>query len=419
MKKALKFPKKFFWGTSTASHQVEGGNYNNWSEWEKLKSVDFAHSSHRKFGYLSNWKNIKKEAENPKNYISGKAVDHFNRYPEDFDIMKSLGLNAYRFSIEWSRIEPEKGRFNKEALAHYVLFINELKVRGIEPFVTLWHWSHPVWLEKEGGILARNFSKYFVRYARYVVEALQNDVNYWLTINEPEIFTYEAYMAGSWPPGKRNVLSTLRARLALMMGHNKVYNAIKRINSGLKVSFAKHEAAFEVGDNSILTKISVSFGKYIASKWFFIITKGHLDFIGVNHYARTKMKAFSIANDNEVVGDLGWELYPKSIYMSLMELKRFKKPIIITENGVADAEDKYRSWFIKETLRWLHKAIEEGVDVKGYLHWSLLDNFEWDKGFWPKFGLVKVNRKNQKRTIRKSAYLYGKVAKANKLEVDE
>ena len=179
----IKFPKDFYWGAATAAHQVEGGNHNDWSEWEKRNAERLARESKEKFGHLPNWKDIEAHAIDPKNYVSGFACDHYSRFREDFDIAKSLHHNAHRFSIEWSRIEPEENKFDEKAILHYREVLHALRERNIEPFVTLWHWTLPLWLAKKGGTCATDFPKYFERYVETVVTAFGNEVNFWITFS--------------------------------------------------------------------------------------------------------------------------------------------------------------------------------------------------------------------------------------------
>ncbi|MGB4833995.1 MAG: family 1 glycosylhydrolase, partial [Candidatus Moraniibacteriota bacterium] len=192
----MPFPKGFLWGAATAAHQVEGGQHNDWSEWEKQNANRLARESEASFRWNPHWKKFESEATDPANYISGEACDHWNRYEEDFDILKSLNLSAYRFSIEWSRIEPEMGKFDEAAIEHYRQMIQALRARGIEPFVTLWHWTLPLWLSKEGGIAAKNFPCYFEYFVEKMVLAFGNDVRFWVTLNEPDVVASHGYLKG-------------------------------------------------------------------------------------------------------------------------------------------------------------------------------------------------------------------------------
>lgn len=407
--KIFYFKKNFLWGASISSHQTEGGNLNDWSVWEKRNAKRLSREAVEKFGRLKNWHQIKKEAEDSKNYISGRACDFWHKYRDDFDLAKSLELKALRFSIEWSRVEPQKGRFDEKAIKHYLRIIKALRKRDIEPFITLWHWSLPPWISKMGGWKNPKTINYFCRYVKKMSQHLKGKVKFITTINEPEIYTSSSYFYGVWPPQEKNFFSYLKVLNNLIRAHEKSHKIIKKISPRFKVSIAKNNVYFAVEKNSFLNR----FLKWLADWWwnFYILNrlKNHLDFIGLNHYFHNLINNGYNRNENKVVSDLGFELYPQSIYYTLKDLKKYKKPIYVTENGLADSNDSKRSWYIKEVLRSVHRAIHEGVDVRGYLHWSLIDNFEWDKGFWPRFGLIEVDYHTLERRTRPSAYEYAKI----------
>lgn len=393
MAENTKFPKDFFWGAATSSHQVEGNNHSDWSEWEKENAERLSQKSGRKYS--------------PENFISGAACDHYNRYKEDFDIAKSLGHNAHRFSIEWSRVEPEEGVFDKKEIEHYRDVIEALRERGMEPFVTLWHWTLPVWLSKRGGVLAEDFSRCFEKYVSCVVSAFP-DVRYWITLNEPEIYALNSYVRGKWPPQKRGLFSFFRATYALNKAHRRAYRVIKTNAPDTTVGVALNQSYFESAGGAV-NDILTWGAEHLWNRRFLQHVSKELDFVGLNYYFHNRIDRGFNKNKNEKVSDMGYELHPEGLYHVLMNLKKYGKPIYITENGLADARDEYRTWFIKEHIRWMQKAMGEGADVRGYLYWSLLDNFEWDKGFWPRFGLVEVDYATQARKIRQSAREYKKI----------
>ncbi|MDP3954032.1 MAG: glycoside hydrolase family 1 protein [bacterium] len=413
----MKFPENFLWGAATASHQVEGNTENDWTEWEGATAKLKVKSSKLKVWpdyILSSYPNPLQE----ENYISGRACDHYNRFKEDFDIAKSLGHTAHRFSIEWSRIEPEEGKFDEKEIEHYRQVILALRERGIEPLVTLWHWTLPLWLRDKGGIVAKKFPEYFARYAEKVVSKLstpgvENGVRFWITINEPLVISSHSYLKGNWPPQIKNPIKYLGAVKNLIKAHIKAYDKIKSIDSESLVGIAKHQIYFEAYENHSINRIMKSFADWHWNFYFLNKIKDKQDFIGLNHYFH---KTAGGKNKNEKISDIGWELYPEAIYHVLKELKKYNKPIYITENGLADVQDKYREWFIKESLKNVHKAIEEGVAVRGYMYWSLLDNFEWAHGFWPRFGLTEIDYKTLERKIRPSAYKYAEIIKNNGIE---
>ena len=404
-----KFPEGFYFGAATSSHQVEGGCVNDWSVWENENAERLAAES-AKFSSLPSWNNIKQNATRAENYISGDAVDHYSRYEEDFDIAKRIGLNAYRFSIEWSRIEPDPGRWNEDAVDHYLRMIKALRGRGIEPFVTIWHWTLPLWLSRDGGIMHSDFPQLFARYSEKLSERFAGEVRFFITINEPEIYSLNSYMLGKWPPQKKGVISYIRAMRSLVISHRRACEAIKRKIPEAQTGPACNMTYFESGGG--LNPVFTYFADRLWDRWFINRTLKSNDFIGINYYFHNRIKYGLNRNANEKVSDMGWELYPQGIENVVVNAARYGLPVYVTESGLADAEDKYRPWYIEETLRALYKAIEKGADVRGYFHWSLLDNFEWDKGFWPRFGLISVDRKDMSRKIRhKSADMYRQIIK--------
>lgn len=413
----LLFPKNFYWGAATAAHQVEGGLDNDWTEWEKSNSRIKNLESRIKSGefrktlpaYL--WKKWP-TPDDIENYISGRTCDSYNRFREDFDIAKSLGHNAHRFSIEWSRVEPEEGKFNEHAIEHYREVICALRERRMEPFVTLWHWPIPLWLRDKGGWESRKVVEYFLRYTEYTVRRLKDLVTFWITINEPEIYAPMSYRYGVWPPHKRSFASFFSVAINLVATHKKAYKAIHAITPASQVGIAKNNTYFEGG-----TAGFYNWNKFW-NLWFLNQFKNHQDFIGLNYYFHKRIPRENFKQDIAVeFSDMGWEIYPPGIYHVLKDLATYQKPVYITENGVADARDSLRGKYIEEQLYWVLQAIEEGVDVRGYLYWALLDNFEWYKGFWPRFGLVEMDYKTLERKIRPSALVYKKIAETNSLEL--
>ena len=411
MNNPLKFPERFLWGTATSAHQVEGNNHNDWSEWEKENAERLVKEAK---SYWQSWQQEKfPEMFSSGNYISGRACDHYNRYEEDFDFAKAMNNNAHRFSIEWSRIEPEEGKFNEKEIEHYRQIILALRERGLEPFVTLWHWTMPVWFAEMGAFEKSGNIKYFVRFCEHIAKEFKDDVKFWIILNEPEIYAGNSYLKGIWSPQKNNFVSYFLVVRNLIRAHQKVYKKIKKINPIIQVGIAKNNIYFEAYQNKV---VNVFLKKIINWWWNFYFLnqiKNQQDFIGINHYFHNRINYGFNKNENKIVSDLGWELYPEAIYFVLKDLKKYNKPIYITENGLADAADKYREWFVIKSLKNVHKAIQEGVNVRGYFYWSLLDNFEWDKGFWPRFGLIEINYKTLERKLRPSGKVYGEIAKEN------
>lgn len=410
-----KFPKGFLWGAATSAHQVEGGTLNNWSEWEKESAGRLAKEAET---HWYDWQQKKfPEMLEAQNYLSGWACDHYNRFAEDFDLAKSLGHNAHRFSIEWSRIEPEEGQFSEEGINHYKKVLKALQERGMEPFVTLWHWTNPLWLEAKGGCESKKFSFYFSRYAKFVAERLGEEVTFWITLNEPTSVIADAYIRGIWPPQKKSLLAGWKLYKNFAKAHKEAYAAVHSVSAGAQVGFANILQSFEVyRKNSWLDKLSVLVGAYFVNRRMLNLTKGYNDFLTVQYYFHNRLKfPRKIRLDDNPASDLNWEIFPAGIYFIINWLKKYKLPIYVTENGLADTDDSMRGQFIKDHLYWVYKSISDGADVRGYFYWSLLDNFEWDKGFWPRFGLIEIDYKTLNRKIRPSAYEYKKIIENNGL----
>ena len=413
----FRFPQGFLWGSATSSHQVEGHTHNDWSEWEKKHAERLAREAHLKFGHLPHWEQRRPVAEDPANYISGAACDHYNRFREDFDIARELGHTAHRFSLEWSRIEPEEGRFDEAAIQHYREVLEALRERGIEPFITLWHWTNPVWIAEMGGVENKKFAERFERYTRFVAGRLGDLVKFWVTLNEPTSIIGAAYWNGNWPPQKKSLLSAYRVYHVLAEAHNRAFHAIHENDPDAQVGFANILQSFvPYKKDSWSDRVTVTLAHFFTNKYMLRLTRDHNDFLTVQYYFHTRLRFIRRTHNlDHPESDLGWEIYPEGIYHILRWLKRYNLPIYITENGLADDVDSRRAEFIRNHLCWIHKAISEGVDVRGYFHWSLLDNFEWDKGFWPRFGLVAVDYATQARTLRESARIYAEICRTNTL----
>jgi len=426
MSKKLKFPEGFLWGAATSAHQVEGGLYNNWTEWENKNAERSAKNAKN---YYRKWQQEKfPEMFDPQNYISGQAADHYNRYEEDFDIAQSLNHNSHRLSLAWSRIEPEEGKFNEKELDHYVQVIRALRARGMEPFVTLWHWTHPVWFEEKGGWENKDNTVYFLRYVEKVIDTIGDQVEYWQIFNEPNTFVGLGYIENTRPPQRHSFLKAWRAIKNFVSAHKQTYTLLHRLQPHAKVGISHFLVYMRPYRNNFMDKLAIVFLKPIRNKQFFKKYDGFFDFIGLQYYrveyihtSLTKgiWGPFTrIIKEDVWHSDIGWNIAPEGIYENLKHIyATYHKPIYISESGIADKYDVHREKFIKEELYWVHKAISDGVDVRGYHYWSLIDNFEWHDGYWPRFGLVEVDFKTQKRTIRPSAYEYAKICKSNTLEI--
>jgi beta-glucosidase len=425
----LKVDKNFLWGSATSSYQVEGNCTNsNWNLFEN--SVD-GNGKPRIF-------------ENQK---SGKASDQWNRYADDIRLMKKLGLNAYRFSVEWSKIEPEEGKFDEKVLDHYEKMVDELLACKIEPMITLHHFTNPIWFENRGAFVPENSPKIFARYAAKVFQRLGKKIKLWCTINEPTVYAFNGYFFGEFPPGEKDMKKAAVVFRNLMIAHTEVYLAIKRLDVDAQVGLATAVYAFDPASRwNLMDEIAAYYSNknmneallyylkngdfdfyypFLASEKYESETMNTFDFIGVNYYTRFKIhfnpfnnQLFSNQQDysSDKITDMGWEIYPEGLYRVLKTVSSFStnKPIYITENGIADDSDTKREKFIKDHLLVMNKAISEGIYIKGYFYWSLIDNFEWAKGFSKKFGLYQVNFNTQERSLRKGSLAYPEMIKSFK-----
>ena len=403
------FSKKFFWGASTASHQVEGGTVNQWSVWELANAKELAKTAEDRLGELPIWDEIKSQAEDPKNYVSGEGVDHYNRYKEDFDIAKKLNLNAMRFGVEWSRLEPEEGKWDDGAEEHYRNYIAELRKRGIEPFMNIWHWTVPTWFDEKGGFSHKANLKYFYNFVQKLADAYGKELNYTITLNEPNVYATFGYITREWPPQEHSYLKAGLVYWNLIKAHKKSYKILKSANPSMQIGVAAQLANIQAKrPHNFIDQSVTKVMRYLWNWWFLHRIRKQQDFIGFNYYFTDYYKYFHRDNPHVPLSDLGWYMEPEGLYPLLLRAwAHYQKPIFVTENGLADMHDQYRQWWLEESIVAMERAISEGVDVQGYFHWSLLDNFEWKYGWWPKFGLVEVDREHgMKRTIRPSAQWY-------------
>ena len=403
----IKFPKDFFWGAATSAYQVEGNNVNaDWWPWEKEAGKE----------------------------NSGPACRHYELYERDFDLVQSLNHNAHRLSIEWSRIEPKEGEFSQEALQHYVAVIKALRSRHIEPMVTLHHFTNPIWLSQKGGWVDHCSVGHFLRYCEVVTRALAPHVHYWMTINEPTIYFSHAFLWGMWPPQAKSFLKTRAVHDHLIEGHVEAYRLIHQIYKELNiappaVSIAHHMQAIVGCTQSLKNRLAVAIREQLYNAEILDQLARHksLDFIGVNYYSRHLVDVHSWWIGNLLMetcseqhhplkkNSLGWDIYPQGLCHVLLKLKKYNLPVIIAENGICTTEDNERWEFIHSHLNQVHLAMEKGVNVTGYLYWSLMDNFEWAYGFAPRFGLIAIDYNTQQRTIRESAKKFAVVCQTGVL----
>jgi beta-glucosidase len=363
---------------------------------------------------------IKNQASSPENYISGNGVEHYSKYKEDFKLIKKLNLNSFRFGIEWSRVEPEQGISNDEAWQHYRDYIQELLDLGIEPVINLWHWTMPTWFTEMGGFSKHKNLKYFDKFTRDVCRELQIDkLKFVITLNEPNVYSSFSYMTGEWPPQHKNMFSFGKVYYNLTLAHKRCYKILKKANPNLQIGVAAQLANVQAKrPQNLLDIFATHWMRYFWNWWFLNRIKRKQDFVGFNYYFTDyyrfgslkqiiRGKLFYRANPEFPKNDLGWYMEPEGIYPLMVRIwAHYKKPIMIAENGLADKDDENRRWWIEESIIAMERALSEGIDLIGYQHWSLLDNFEWAYGWWPEFGLVHVDRKTMKRHIRPSAKFY-------------
>ena len=397
------FPANFLWGAATSSHQVEGGNsLNDWWLWEHN-----GYAPHR----------------------SGHACKHYEMFQGDFDLAQALQHTAHRFSIEWSRVEPQENRWDENELEHYKDVISALRKRGMEPVVTLHHFTNPVWFTKKFGWLNNDAPSYFSRYVSKVVSALRDSVRYWITINEPMVLVYYAYILGIWPPGQRSESEARKAIRNLIVAHKMAYLTIHDTfshNAWGKplVSIAKNMQVFSACKYFpyFLNALPAFARNKLFNEYFISQIRGYLDFIGINYYSRRFVR-FSLRKTGLVFGEecnaahrhgkktnaLGWVSYPEGLLHIVRKMKRYGLPLMITENGTCVSDDRDRWNYIASHINQIERALHLQIPMIGYFYWSLLDNFEWDKGFEPRFGLIDVDYHTFKRTVRESAVQYGKL----------
>lgn len=421
----MRFPQGFLWGTATSSHQVEGNNRNNdWWEWEK--ELGHIREGHR----------------------SELACDWWNRAEEDFDLAREMGQNAHRLSLEWSRIEPQEGEWDDHAIARYRQMLVGLRERGLEPMVTLHHFTNPLWLVEKGGWETEAVVSLFERYVTKVAEELGDLIELWSVLNEPNVYVMLSYAGGHWPPGKQSLPLSFRVLSNMLLAHGRAYQAIHRLQPRAQVGIAHAVQVFDAAEpKSRLDRWAAWIPDYIFNRLILTaLTKGVLafplapnrkvpdlvdsaDFLGINYYSRDTV-AFDVSRPRELFGrrfypegvemsDGGYgEVYPEGLYRLLKRVAAYGKPIYVTENGLPDEDDDQRPRFILTHLAAMHRAIEEGVLVKGYFHWSLVDNFEWAEGWSLRFGLIALDVETQERTMRRSGQLYKEICQAGAITED-
>lgn len=421
--RSYKLGDKFMLGTATSSVQIEGGDKNNtWFRWSEA-------------GHISDSSSC----------IT--ACDHWNRVEEDTVLLKELNVQTHRLSLEWSRIEPSTGNFSEKAIQHYRKEIQLLLANNIKPLITLHHFSEPIWFLDQGGWLDPNNAELFIKYVRYVVENLGDLVSDWVTFNEPNVYANLGYVIGIFPPGTNDLCQFFRVSSEIIKTHVKIYRLIHEIRKekGFEgktmVGVAMHLRIFDA--LTLMGRIAASGVDYFFHQIFMEgMTTGRLlfplshkgykykkgqyvDFLGINYYTRNIVEfVFSptnrfhrcVCDKNLDKSDLGWDIYPEGIYRICKKYyAKYQLPIYITENGLSDRCDDRRSSFIADHLAYLAKAIDEGIPIERYYHWSIMDNFEWLEGESARFGLYHCNFRTQVRTARASAKLYTRICRTKEI----
>ncbi len=418
-KAKIQFPRGFLWGTATAAHQVEGQNTNNnWHAWEEEgKTAD----------------------------KSGLACDWWGgRWKEDFDRAAETGQNAHRLSVEWSRIQPERNRWDEDALDRYRDMLRGLRERNMTAMVTLHHFTNPLWVEETGAWENDETPQLFAEFVRKTVSALKEYTNLWVTINEPNVYAYSAYVEGAFPPGKKDLNIAFKVMVNLVRGHALAYHAIHEVQREARVGMAHNyysmypknpkspldcwvaKAQSSVFNDLFPNAATDGKIKFLWKKVEVPEAAGTQDFLGLNYYTRDRV-SFSLKMAGELFGrrsfpkdaDLSETGFianePEGFFEAMRWAQRFDKDIIITENGVEDAPDEMRPRYLAQHIVQLWRGVNFGWRIKGYFHWSLVDNFEWERGWTQRFGLWELDIETQKRRKRKSADFYEEICKTNSL----
>lgn len=420
----LRLPGGFLWGTATSAHQVEGDNHNNdWWAFEQQPGAI--------------WHGDR----------SGAACGWWREAERDFDLMRELGQNTHRLSVEWSRIEPEQDAFDPEAIARYRQMLGGLRERGIEPMVTLHHFTTPLWMARQGGWTNPLIVERFAKYARYVAEELGDLVQLWCTINEPAVYAAEAYLLGIHAPGHRSPREALAVLKNMLRGHVAAYRAVHAAQLYAEVGLVKNVRLFDPanpqapGDRLAAWLMDRAFNEWAlralrTGRLPFAVKRDDalahsLDFIGLNYYtrdmvafdSRQKLLTRRFPAPGAEVSDAGregayGEVYPEGLYRALKKVNRYGVPIYVTEFGLPDADDDQRPRFLLTHLAQVHRAIGEGVPVRGVYHWSLTDNFEWCDGWALRFGLAAFDPQTGERRLRRSGELYAAICRENGVTPD-
>ena len=387
----ITFPDGFLWGTATAAHQVEGGNWNNdWWAWEHTPGTGVKEPS-------------------------GDACDHWHRYPEDIALLADLGFGAYRFSLEWSRIEPEEGEWSRASLDHYRRMCATCHEHGVLPVVTFHHFTTPRWLAAEGGWEKSSTADRFGRYCERAVAAIGDLVPWACTINEPNVVATMGYLAAVFPPGRQDVETRRRVNDVLIAAHRSAADAIHAGPGDARVGLTlSMDQWWPVdGGEARIERVRRNMEDV------YLEAARSDDFIGVQTYSRTRISPEGTLGPEEGVETtiMGYEFWPQALAATTRRAYAATEgvPVFVTENGIAATDDSRRIEFVRQALQGVRACLDDGIDVVGYTYWSALDNFEWSLGYGPTFGLIEVDRNTFERRPKPSASWLGGVARANAL----
>ena len=415
------FPRGFLWGTATAAHQVEGNNTNNqWWKWEQ---------------------------EGHTQGTSGLATDWWGgRWKEDFDRAAEGGQNAHRMSVEWSRIQPTPDTWDEDALERYRTMLRGLRERGMTPMITLHHFSDPLWFYEMDGWEYEKAVLLFEKFVRKTVEALKEYCTLWCTINEPNVYALSGYVAGDFPTKHRGLRVAMHVMANMLKGHAAAYRAIHEIQREARVGFAHHhrpmiskhpwspldrlmrKLRYDAFNMAFPSGLSTGTMRSPVGNFQVPEAKGTQDFLGLNYYSVDTI-SFHLGKPRELFSysefpidaDLSTNKFIANVPTGLFETIKWavrtypNLPILITENGVEDSEDSLRRRYLAQHIHQMWRAVNFNWPVKGYFHWTLVDNFEWERGWTQRFGLWGLDVETQKRIKRPSADLYAEICKENGL----
>ena len=387
------FPEDFLWGSATAAHQVEGGNTGN--DW-----WDFEH-----------------DPATAARESSGDGIDHFHRYADDFALLASLGHNAHRLSVEWSRIEPAPGEFSASALAHYRRVLTSLQDSGMTAFVTLHHFTLPRWFAARGGWLAPDAVTTFARYCTRVAAALGDLMPYACTINEPQMIALHGYLEGYHPPGVTNPVLWRRVGEVLLDAHHAAVRAVHAESDALAGLAVQMPLLAPARDDDACQALLAVMRHEIVDRY---LDAPGGDWLGVQYYRKQWVDPasptyFAPPPPGTPITQMGWAVHPDGLRQMVHRAARTQLPLIVSENGIATGDDRERIDYLATHLAALAQARAEGADVRGYLHWSAFDNFEWSEGYRPRFGLIAVDD-DFARHPKPSAHAFARVARTGRIE---